>query len=261
MIAADRDPAAEQGHGSGADRQRQEVPGEEGLRPGAGRPAAASHDPARDRGHPLRADPVQRADARPRSSWSTARATRTTSRSPSSSSAARTRRSRCRTRSRPTSVALPLAPPPQAWTSNTTSKGRGPGGASHRGPAFLRHPYRANTHRNRPRLAPPAPSRSAQHQGKCCLPASGGSTFPDVVWGVMAGRCWRPGDGLATGAGPTGKIAQHPGCSGLRRARHHYIQDRAPSERAPHRAAPPVRVRRAARRPARRRRQGGRVRW
>ena len=48
---ADRDPAAQQGHGPGADRQRQEVPGEEGLRPGAGCPSAAPHDPARDRGH------------------------------------------------------------------------------------------------------------------------------------------------------------------------------------------------------------------
>ena len=62
---ADRGPAAQQGHGPGADRQRQEVPGEEGLRPGAGRPAAASHDPARHRGQPLRADPVQRAEPGP----------------------------------------------------------------------------------------------------------------------------------------------------------------------------------------------------
>ena len=41
--------------------ERQEAAGEEGLRPGAGRPAAAPHDPARDRGHAVRADPLQRA--------------------------------------------------------------------------------------------------------------------------------------------------------------------------------------------------------
>ena len=61
----DRDAAAQQGHGAGADRQRQAVPGEEGLRPGAGRPAAAPDDPAGDRGHALRADPVQRATPGP----------------------------------------------------------------------------------------------------------------------------------------------------------------------------------------------------
>ena len=62
----DRDPAPQQGHGPGADRERQEVAGEEGLGPGHGRPAAAPDDPARDRGLALRADPVQRAAARPR---------------------------------------------------------------------------------------------------------------------------------------------------------------------------------------------------
>ncbi len=57
--------AAQQGHGSGADRQRQGAAGEEGLRPGAGRPAAAPHDPARDRGRPVGEDPVRRAVAGP----------------------------------------------------------------------------------------------------------------------------------------------------------------------------------------------------
>ena len=39
--------------------------GQEGLRPGAGCPAAAPHDPARDRGPALREDPVRRAAAGP----------------------------------------------------------------------------------------------------------------------------------------------------------------------------------------------------
>ena len=39
--------------------------GQEGLRPGARCPAAAPHDPARDRGRAVREDPVRRADRRP----------------------------------------------------------------------------------------------------------------------------------------------------------------------------------------------------
>ena len=35
------------------------------VRPGAGRPAAAPHDPARDRGHPVGEDPLRRAPAGP----------------------------------------------------------------------------------------------------------------------------------------------------------------------------------------------------
>ena len=61
----DRDPAAQQGHGPGADREREEVAGQEGLGPGHGCPSAAPDHPARDRGRAVRADPVQRAAARP----------------------------------------------------------------------------------------------------------------------------------------------------------------------------------------------------
>ena len=58
----DRPPgraAAQQGHGHRAHVRGEGVAGEEGLRPGAGRAAAASHDPARDRGHPVGEDPVR----------------------------------------------------------------------------------------------------------------------------------------------------------------------------------------------------------
>ena len=65
MVGADRDPAAQQGHGPRADRWRQVVAGEEGLGPRDGRPAAAPDHPARDRGLALRADPLQRAEAGP----------------------------------------------------------------------------------------------------------------------------------------------------------------------------------------------------
>ncbi len=80
---ADRDPAQEQGHGPRADRDRQAVPGEEGLRPGAGRAgrcaarsSAISRTPC-----PSRSSSTSCAPAR--SWWWTARATRRTSRSPS----------------------------------------------------------------------------------------------------------------------------------------------------------------------------------
>ena len=55
---------AEQGHGPGAHPRGQAAAGQEGVRPGARRPAVASHDPARDRGQPVGEDPLRRADRR-----------------------------------------------------------------------------------------------------------------------------------------------------------------------------------------------------
>ena len=54
-----REAAAEQGHVDRAHRQREEAARPARLRPGARRAAAASHDPARDRGPALREDPVR----------------------------------------------------------------------------------------------------------------------------------------------------------------------------------------------------------
>ena len=58
---ADEEPR----HGDRADRRREAAAREEGLRPGARRPAAAPDDPARDRGHPVREDPLRRAHGGP----------------------------------------------------------------------------------------------------------------------------------------------------------------------------------------------------
>jgi hypothetical protein len=63
--------------------------GEEGLRPGAGRPAAAPDHPAGDRGHPVREDPLRDAEAR-RDRGRRHRRARATTRS-SSSAASRSR--------------------------------------------------------------------------------------------------------------------------------------------------------------------------
>ena len=60
-----RRPAEEQGHGPRAHARRQAAARHEGLRPGAGCPAAAPDHPARDRGHAVREDPVRRAQAGP----------------------------------------------------------------------------------------------------------------------------------------------------------------------------------------------------
>ena len=57
--------SARQGHGPGDDPARQGPARQEGLRPRARCPAAAPHHPARDRGRPLREDPVRRGAARP----------------------------------------------------------------------------------------------------------------------------------------------------------------------------------------------------
>ncbi|CAA9342937.1 MAG: ATP-dependent Clp protease, ATP-binding subunit ClpC, partial [uncultured Frankineae bacterium] len=59
-----RRPAQEQGHGPRGHDTGQEAAGEEGLRPGPRRPAAAPHDPARAGGPAVRADPVRHAERR-----------------------------------------------------------------------------------------------------------------------------------------------------------------------------------------------------
>ncbi len=59
-----RRAAAQQGHGPGAHRRGQEAAGQEGLRPRAGGPAAAPHDPARDRGRAVGEDSVRGAARR-----------------------------------------------------------------------------------------------------------------------------------------------------------------------------------------------------
>ena len=77
----------EQGHGPRAHAGREGAAGQEGLRPGARRAAAASHDPARDRGHRCRRRSCS-ASSGPARSWSStpppARTART--RSPSAAS-------------------------------------------------------------------------------------------------------------------------------------------------------------------------------
>ena len=54
-----------QGHGHRAHARGQAAARREGVRPRAGRPAAAPRDPARDRGRPVREDPVRRAASGP----------------------------------------------------------------------------------------------------------------------------------------------------------------------------------------------------
>ena len=59
MIGRVAQPAQEQGHGDGADRQGQVAAGQARLRPGAGCASAAAHHPARDRGPAVREDPLR----------------------------------------------------------------------------------------------------------------------------------------------------------------------------------------------------------
>ena len=99
------DAAAQQGHGPRADPGREGAARGEGLRQGAGRPAVAPDDPARDRGRPVREDPLRRAGRRARSSSWTSRPVKTGSRR--SPSVARASRRRCLTSPRSAKAARP----------------------------------------------------------------------------------------------------------------------------------------------------------
>ena len=96
-------------HAARADPAGQEPPGRAGLRPGAGCASAASHDPARDRGHDGREDALRRDRPRPdRASWTSRARVRPR---PSPSRARRSRRCRtCRPSRRPTSSVTPRHP-------------------------------------------------------------------------------------------------------------------------------------------------------
>ena len=72
-----------QGHGHRAHPCGQGPARRAGLRPGPRCAAAAPHDPARDRGRAVREDPLRRARAGLRSSWSTSRARAPSAPSPS----------------------------------------------------------------------------------------------------------------------------------------------------------------------------------